>query len=275
MDESRPGSRRVRAVSRALGGCCGLVATRVGRHAYRHVHRGLKVVVVRVEELPTVIEILVPGDRREGRHLLVQRHVRHRARSTRACLARERRRGAKHPRPGVPPRGRPVPFHQSRERRTRLFTVRAGHATRRSCCHIGTNTRGEKPSARGEPRPSFMINRESSRNFYTRRLCMVYEPRAASDGTAALRPSVEGSPRRRRGAASSKKSFVRATRNARLRSRRDRTKPPRARVVRSPRPLRHPREDRSASSPPRRSRRHARARVSYTHIDQSLESPSS
>jgi hypothetical protein len=67
--------------------------------------------------LPTVIEILVPGDRREGRHLLVQRHVRHRARSTRASLARERRRGAKHPRPGVPPRGRPVPFHQSRERR--------------------------------------------------------------------------------------------------------------------------------------------------------------
>ena len=120
-----------------------------------------------------------------------------------------------------------------------------------------------------------MINRESSRNFYTRRLCMVYEPRAASDGTAALRPSVEGLPRRRRGAASSKKSFVRATRNARLRSRRNRTKPPRARVVRSPRPLRHPREYRSASSPPRRSRRHARARVSFTHIAQSLESPSS
>ena len=32
VDDSRPGSRRVRAVSRAVR-CCGLVATRVGRHA--------------------------------------------------------------------------------------------------------------------------------------------------------------------------------------------------------------------------------------------------
>ena len=129
VDDSRPGSRRVRAASRALDGCRAAVATRVGRHAYRHVHRGLKVVVVRVEELPTVIEILVPGDRREGRHLLVLRHVRHRARSTRACLARERRRWRETPETGrasarrTVPDAAKVPFHYPRRTRaTFLFT---------------------------------------------------------------------------------------------------------------------------------------------------------
>ena len=122
-----------------------------------------------------------------------------------------------------------------------------------------------------------MVNRESSRNFYTRRLCMVYEPRAASEEHRAGTVGREGchdvrappprknrsgsfrSPRRKEVARRAPSPSV-GKRNARVGVGFERSKRPRYLLARSPRTRRRERPRAESGSDPSR---------------QSLESPSS